>query len=192
MSSKSFVEGSRTLCVYKLNKWGYTKVSKSGSIIWTYGEDESSIGFESSLESEIPYFRLHYTVYRDEPIKRDYKVYINYTSCHYGGKRSWFICPLTIGGQACRRRVAKLHYGDTWYGCRYCMGLGYEKQYEYYGPNSFLLKGMARYWDADNALDDLRVKMWKGQPTKRVLRLLSKKARNAYAMEREIDIRNLL
>ena len=192
MSSKSFVEGSRTLCIYELNKWGYIKKSRSGSIIWTYGEDESRIGIVSNLASGIPYFRLYYTVYRDEPIKRDYKVYLDQTACHYGGRRSWFICPLTVDGVVCRRRVAKLYYGDTWYGCRHCMGLGYQKQYEYYGSNSFLLKGLARYWDAEEALDNLRVRTWRGRPTKRAMRLLQKKMRYSRLMEHEIDLRNLL
>jgi hypothetical protein len=51
---------------------------------------------------------------------------------HFGGPRWWFICPATVGGQACRRRVRKLYLppGGRCYACRQCGHLSYTSQHE--------------------------------------------------------------
>ena len=50
------------------------------------------------------------------------KILLTTTSCNFGGKRYWFICP------SCRARVANLFcpIGDDYYECRRCKGLRYE------------------------------------------------------------------
>ncbi len=45
-------------------------------------------------------------------------VHLDWTRCHYGGRRPWFQCP------HCWRRVAVLH-GSTTLACRRCFGLAY-------------------------------------------------------------------
>jgi hypothetical protein len=49
-----------------------------------------------------------------------------------GGVRWWFACPLTIEGERCRRRVAKLYLppGERRFGCRQCHELTYESSQE--------------------------------------------------------------
>ncbi|MGZ8907611.1 MAG: hypothetical protein ACXW1U_18040 [Methylobacter sp.] len=54
-----------------------------------------------------------------------YPVAINWTPCHYGGKRAWFLCP----ARGCGRRVAVL-YGGTIFACRHCYRLAYPSQRE--------------------------------------------------------------
>ena len=53
-----------------------------------------------------------------------YRVWIEWTSCNYGGVRAWFLCP-----RNCGRRVAIL-YGDGSPACRHCNQLAYQSQHE--------------------------------------------------------------
>ena len=53
----------------------------------------------------------------------EYPVGLEWTACHYGGKRPWFLCP------CCGRRVAVL-YGARIYACRHCHNLAYDSQRE--------------------------------------------------------------
>lgn len=46
------------------------------------------------------------------------------TRCHFGGERTWFVCPLS----ACGRRTAKLYLGLNHFGCRRCYNLSYISQ----------------------------------------------------------------
>jgi len=55
----------------------------------------------------------------------DYPVGIDWTRCHYGGERAWFLCP----ARNCGRRVAIL-YGGGIFACRNCYRLAYESQTE--------------------------------------------------------------
>jgi hypothetical protein len=50
-------------------------------------------------------------------------IYLSWTSCYYGGRRAWFLCPSTN----CGRRVAIL-YGGRGLACRHCRKLSYPTQ----------------------------------------------------------------
>ena len=52
-----------------------------------------------------------------------YPVYLDWTACHLGGKRPWFLCP----ARGCGRRVAIL-YGSGIFACRHCHQLVYPSQ----------------------------------------------------------------
>lgn len=62
------------------------------------------------------------------------RIGIDWTSCHYGGERPYFICPV------CKRRARRLYVAHlreapvtTWVGsqCRICLGLAYKTQSAY-------------------------------------------------------------
>ncbi len=60
--------------------------------------------------------------------RRAQTIAFDYTSCHFGGKRRWFICP------RCRRRVGKIFLPNFpsagyWY-CRHCYDLTYVQRQE--------------------------------------------------------------
>ena len=57
-------------------------------------------------------------------------VLLSYTSCNYGGRRPWFICPGVRNGVPCQRRVAKLYAAGSYLLCRHCYNLVYESQRE--------------------------------------------------------------
>jgi len=54
-----------------------------------------------------------------------YPVYLDWTDCHLGGQRPWFLCP----AHGCGRRVAIL-YGGGIFACRHCYQLAYPGQRE--------------------------------------------------------------
>jgi hypothetical protein len=56
----------------------------------------------------------------------NYRVSLEWTACHLGGKRPWFRCP----ARGCGRRVAIL-YGGSIFACRHCQQLAYASQREY-------------------------------------------------------------
>src|SRR5262249_40379452 len=49
------------------------------------------------------------------------------TATQCGGRRWWFVCPLTVRGIACNRRAGKLYLppGAKYFGCRKCHDLTY-------------------------------------------------------------------
>jgi len=53
-------------------------------------------------------------------------VSLDWTACHFGGARPWFICP----GAGCGRRVAILYGEGRYFLCRHCYDLVYESQRE--------------------------------------------------------------
>ena len=54
-----------------------------------------------------------------------YPIYLDWTACHLGGQRPWFLCP----ARGCGRRVAIL-YGGGIFACRHCYQLAYPSQRE--------------------------------------------------------------
>jgi len=54
-----------------------------------------------------------------------YPVYIDWTTCHLGGRRPWFLCP----AHGCGKRVAIL-YCNGRFACRHCCELVYLSQRE--------------------------------------------------------------
>jgi hypothetical protein len=63
---------------------------------------------------------------------------VEWTDCHYGGLRPWFICPRN----GCGRRAAVL-YWDSGFACRHCLGLAYDSQNEQ--PLDRLSRRVAKY-----------------------------------------------
>lgn len=56
-------------------------------------------------------------------VDENYAITIDWTPCHFGGSRAWFLCPAPL----CGRRVAIL-YGGAIFSCRQCLRLTYASQ----------------------------------------------------------------
>lgn len=102
--SKAIAEQSNALRIFWLKKHGYLHKDyshMSGGITWTHGysENKSSIGFAVTIGgNEGDNIKLQYTHTSretDEKENMDYRVELTTTPCNYGGKRYWFICPLS-------------------------------------------------------------------------------------------------
>lgn len=150
----------------------------SGAITWTYGysENKSSISFDICRENwgtayERTYTRLHYThtdSWNGEKSEMDYKVQLATTPCRYGGKRYWFICPLSKNGQYCGRRVGVIYSIGKWFGCRHCGRIAYQAQFE----GGRFRTGAVCEPDVEKAYNELRQKYYNGKPTRRYKRYL--------------------
>ncbi|MFA4880450.1 MAG: hypothetical protein WC650_02400 [Candidatus Doudnabacteria bacterium] len=178
--AKQEAEWSKRLSIFWLKKHGYLDGGwQYGSIKWTYGMsgNESSIGFNVMINGdEGDNIRLQYTYTSrgtDEKESMDYRVELTTTPCNYGGKRYWFICPLTKDGKYCGRRVGVLFSIGKWFGCRHCGNIAYQSQFE--GGN--IRTGSVFEPDVEKAYNEVKLQYYNGKPTrkyKRYLRLRQK------------------
>ena len=116
--SKHLVEKYLELDVRFLNKKRGLDNRRSCICSW---RDGSNISIETSPESiELSYA----TTINGQRQNVNYRVPISWTTCNYGGKRPWFICP----EEGCGRRVAKLYLRKGYFLCRNCHDLTYSSQ----------------------------------------------------------------
>jgi hypothetical protein len=124
------VESCRFLDANRWMREGILKadVWHGGSWAWfrdaAKTEHTASIGYEVNTFDTPPWVRLFYTLTRTGGAV-DYRVGLVTTRPHFGGLRWWFLCPLSVNGRTCGRRVAKLYLDGRYFGCRQCHGLTY-------------------------------------------------------------------
>jgi hypothetical protein len=92
------------------------------------GEKKASINVRTHLD-------LVVLSYRSRKPGEEWKdvaesIRLTWTSCNYGGRRPWFVCPGVVNGVPCQRRVAVLYGTGDYFLCRHCYGLAYESQRE--------------------------------------------------------------
>lgn len=120
LNSKSLVESCLTLDARYLARKRYLEPWKSYPLAW---QNCSSI----LVRTEPDAIELSYTITNDKLHEKvSYKIPLSWTSCNYGGKRPWFICP----GKNCWKRVAKLYLMHGYFLCRHCHELAYSSQGE--------------------------------------------------------------
>src|SRR3989344_418610 len=172
--AKQEAEWSNRLSVRFLKKHGYLDGGwRYGGIKWTYGMsgNESSIGFTVNINgNEGDNIKLQYTHTNrgtDEKESMDYRVELATTPCNYGGKRYWFICPLTKNGKYCGRRVGVLFSIGKWFGCRHCGEIAYTSQMR---GGSY--KGFVSIPDIERAEEEIKRHFYKGKPTRKYRRVI--------------------
>lgn len=133
-SKKRVVESCNTIDTADLNRWRLLKpgTNRAGSLEWRRGDERepsSSIGYTLVVESSAGVLLLQYQM--GQPAERfDYPVRLVTTGCHLGGVRWWFLCPLSVVGIGCGRRVRKLYLCGKYFGCRHCHNLAYRSSQE--------------------------------------------------------------
>jgi hypothetical protein len=87
---------------------------------WSRGDEPAGL---IGIRTDIDHVRLIYTwsPYSGDPRSFDYPVQVERTLCHYGGSRSWWLCPRCHSRRAVIYGIAR----DGRFGCRGCMRLGY-------------------------------------------------------------------
>lgn len=121
---KSKTEDYRSLDIRKWARQDAWIPGLSFTCKWFRGYEQTS---EISIVIEADSIRLIYS-YRDAEYNwtnQNYSVRVVWTTCNYGGKRPWFLCP-ALG---CGKRVAVL-YGGEIFACRKCYKLAYKCQSE--------------------------------------------------------------
>lgn len=170
------------ISVYWLKNNGYflkdSLISKG--IKWTSGwiEKESSINLDSCLFENQKYIRLRYTQTDSEgnSQKFDYKVSLTTTPCHFGGIRYWFVCPLSVNGRYCGRRVGVLYKGNGYFGCRHCFSLTYEarNQSGYFKTTGKVIS----IPELEKLRSEIKREYYAGKPTRRYLSYLRKEIKS--------------
>lgn len=172
--AKSECENSRALSIAFLKKHEYLGGWKHGGIKWTSGfGHESNVSFTVDVMNS-PHIRFTYTCtdWGGEKVDLDYRVELVATRCHFGGKRYWFICPLSVSGVACGRRVGVIYLPGKYFGCRKCHDLAYQSQQESSSGLGILGIFLSLSVKIARAEEKIRVKYWRGRPTKRYARIL--------------------
>lgn len=175
--SKRTVEDCTQLSIFKLREFGLLTGYRATTLTWTRSLSgrKSSIGI--LVDTEDRYAKVNYTVTdrnTGEKTDYDYRIALTTTSCHFGGIRYWFICPLSTNGVYCGRRVATLYVvpGGEYSGCRHCYNLSYESRNE---PRLARPGGIGYPIKAERLYEELYAKTkrwtWRGRPTKKAQKL---------------------
>lgn len=104
----------RSIDVRWLQRKGLLKSGAAATLRWSV--DGSTL---TSLQVQTEDDQVIFTVKDREA----YRVHLDWSKCHLGGARPWFLCPI------CSRRVALIYCGDT-FACRHCRQLAYASQRE--------------------------------------------------------------
>lgn len=118
-STKRSTDNMHPLDIRKLHRKGL--LISGGSFTWQWtmgGRVIATIGGTVDTTNSVT---LNYRTRRHGDEWRDmrYQVILDWTPCHYGSTRPWWLCP------RCGRRVAVL-WGDLFYACRHCQQINYE------------------------------------------------------------------
>lgn len=115
---------SRPLDIRQLHRNNLLVPGRSFGWSWTCnGENMASIQIRVELGYVILRYRSQSNDSEWQP--KEYPVYVEWTDCSFGGKRPWFLCPMS----GCSKRVAILYSGSM-FACRHCMNLAYACQRE--------------------------------------------------------------
>lgn len=174
--AKPEVESSLKLDVFWLKQKGYLPQGdsyRSGGIQWNgQSGSKGSIQFLIKVDSRTDNcIRLIYKFFnrkREVDENLNYEVPMTSTSCHYGGRRYWFICPLTVNSLPCGHRVATLYYLGQYFGCRHCGNMAYASQMRGGKYRSTSLT----YADIEKAEREVKRSHYRGKPTRKYQRLL--------------------
>ena len=121
-SARDTVESRQAIDVRKLKKDGCLEPGKFFTQKWTNwdGATHSTI----NIRVEIGRLFLEYQTkeYHEKELSNVVNlISLDWSPCHFGRDRPWFVCP----GRDCGQRVAKLFSGRAGYLCRHCNNLTY-------------------------------------------------------------------
>ncbi len=111
-----------------VRRWNRDSLLEPGRTFgWNWLRDDqivASIQVRSEMDRILLNYR-HRSGDAEDWKSENYPVYLDWSDCHLGGQRPWFLCPAS----GCGRRVALL-YGGGIFACRHCYQLAYESQRE--------------------------------------------------------------
>ncbi len=123
-NSRDTVEECRSIDIREWKRKGLLTPGSRITTTWTsWNGDKNSIGAWVEDQRVV----LHYRQRRSgegEWQNVETPIHLDWTDCHLGGKRVWFLCP------GCKRRVAKLLQRGE-FRCRHCHNLAYESTREH-------------------------------------------------------------
>jgi len=124
--SKSTVDSQHAVDIRYLKKQGLVWAGNNGTLTWSCrGEQTGAINYQVK-ENRIKLIYNSRTANTEEWEAVEQFVSFDYTSCHYGGKRTWLLCT------ECKRRVTSIYAAGKYFLCRHCYGLNHQSQHEDY------------------------------------------------------------
>jgi hypothetical protein len=150
---KYVVEDCLSLDATRWMREGILDVGIQHCASWCWYLDSSktqklaTIDYEVDCASPDSQVWLSYTIAASGE-RIDYPISLENTEPKYGGLRWWFLCPLSLNGLRCKRRVTKLYLppGGRYFGCRRCYDLTYrscQEAHKIERMRRFLTHGMA-------------------------------------------------
>jgi len=177
--SRDTTDNARSLSIFFLNKQKKLVPdcsSFNNNVIWSRnGSEVARIGYNMSTLSDDSYIHLSYKVRRwgeEEWLPIDQKIRLENIPCHFGGKRWYFRCSLSKDGVYCGRRVAILYSAGDYFGCRHCADLSYDSCNQSRKMRGFPWKLLTDEWKADDLYKNVKVRYYKGKPTRKYKRCL--------------------
>lgn len=173
---KQEADDLRKIQISWLKKKGLLRGYVITGIEWTSGwaQVKSSVGITICAEGVRKYIRLRYIQTESNGDKKDfdYEIPLATTSCHFGGERYWFVCPLSKNGVYCGRRAGVLYQGGGYFGCRHCYELTYEsrntnRNYKHYP----LFRAMDLEKKSEELSKAIKRSHYAGKPTRKQKRL---------------------
>jgi hypothetical protein len=121
--SKDTTSSFLQLDVRWLQRRGLLAPGRTFSLQWTPENKRVASIRVHTEQDRVFLFYQHRANHEDDCRSEEYPIVLEWTRCHYGGMRAWFLCPV----RGCGRRVAILHGSDI-FACRHCHKLAYESQ----------------------------------------------------------------
>jgi hypothetical protein len=124
-SGKDTTEGYHRMDVGYLRRHGNLRPGTVFTLSWGRNGAPTALIQGCTTSNSIILSYSHKRGESGEWQRKEYPVELVRTPCHYGGERTWFLCP----ARGCGRRAAVL-YGGGIFACRRCHQLVYESQRE--------------------------------------------------------------
>ncbi len=128
-SGRTGARGTRGIaenyCSIDVRKWHRQGLLVDGqrfSAYWSIGLS-ASLHLTARVEAGCLVAQSSINSPENEPQKWSQTIFIDWTPCHFGGERPWFICPT----RGCDKRVAILYFAGP-LACRHCCNLAYDSQ----------------------------------------------------------------
>lgn len=148
-SNTATIEETKRIDIRYMRQKGMLRPGWTGSLTWTRG-GEAAGDIRYTCHGDRIVFNYRYRSDGDEWEPVAPVVHFDFTPCHIGGRRQWFICP------NCQRRCEVLCLAGKWPACRKCYRLPYRSQNE---------DRVSRLQRRQNALEDMlwgeRRKWWR-------------------------------
>jgi hypothetical protein len=154
----------RRIDIADFKAWGLFDTTGTVTVVWPHMLTGEDLRARVAYHSDAYGGTVSLSFNRNLP---DNDADIETTTCHFGGYRRWFICPMQISSK-CSYRVRILYFEDEWMGCRECCKLTYRSRLlNRRNPYVACMLAMERADDAQMVIGSLRTKRYRGMPTKK-------------------------
>src|SRR5271165_2605973 len=124
-SGKATTDYHHRLDVRFLHRHGHLRPGAFFALGWSRGGIQTGLIQGRTTGNSIVLSYMHRALGSDQWQRMEQAVELVRTPCHYGGQRTWFLCPAF----GCGRRVGVLYSGSI-FACRHCHQLVYQSQRE--------------------------------------------------------------